>query len=325
MIRLVRAELRRLTSRRMTLITAIVLLVAVALLGIGVNFAVSPPSSADVAEQRQYYEQAHHEWEQQDHDQQLQDCMSNGDSREDCESYTGEPKPEDYALTASSLVDVGDYVMVAAAVVAMLASYLVAASSIGAEYTSGALANWLTFVPRRLQVYGSKLIAVVLGSALVGAVVTFLVLGLAALLTRLHDGSLSGVDHLAAMGGRAVVLTAAAGVLGFVLALVTRHTVAAVGAVLGYLVVSTVLGGLSFNADGFFRGVPPWLAENNARAFLQHGLDYTQYRDVTAADGTNTESVERHITFGHSAVYWLVVVVVAVVGAALVFRRRDVT
>ena len=122
-----------------------------------------------------------------------------------------------------------------------------------------------------------------------------------------------------------MVLAIIAGVLGFALALVTRHTVAALGAVLGYLVAATVLGGFAMNADGPLAGLPPWLAENNVQAFLQHGSTYYQYTSVVTDSGVTQNGIEQHLSFGHSAVYWLVIVVVAVVVAALVFRRRDVT
>ncbi len=325
LLRLIRAELRRLVSRRLTVITALVLLAGVGLFQLAVNSAVSPPSAEFVAQQQQSYQQARQEWEKVDHAQAIQDCVAQGETQANCERYEAAPDPADYAITPSSFVDIGGIAMLFGAFVSMLATYLVAASFIGAEYTSGALANWLTFVPERLAVYAAKLVAVVLGSALAGAVVNFLVLGLAALLTRAHDGTLAGASTVAEQAGRAVVLAVIAGVLGFAIALVSRHTVAALGVVLGYLVVSTVLGAFTQNADGPLGGLPPWLPENNVQAFLKHGHDYYQYVQTVTPDGISGDGITKHIAFGHSAIYWLVVVVVAVVGAAVVFRRRDVT
>lgn len=324
MIRLVRAELRRLGARRMTLITALLLLVAVGLFQLVVREQVSPPSAADVAQQRQYYEQAHRDWEQYQAEG-VEDCVETGETRDACQANYPEPTPADYALTATPFADAGSSAVLLGTLLAMLSAYLVSASSIGAEYTSGALANWLTFVPQRLRVFATKLASVVAFSAVVGAVVSFLMLGLAALLTRAYDGTLTGVGDLSADAGRAVVLSAIAGVLGFALALVSRHTVAAVGVVLAYLVVGSVLSGLTRDADGALAWLPPYLPENNVQAFLQHGMDYEQYRETTTAQGTSYEEVVRHLTFGHSAVYWLVVVGVAVGVAVVVFRRRDVT
>ena len=190
--RLVGAELRRLTSRRMTLITAIVLLVAVGLFQLVVNSAVSPPSAAALAQQQQSYQQARQEWEHTDHAQAMQDCLAQGETQQNCDQETAAPDPADWALTPAAFHEIGGTAILFGAFVSMLAAYLVSSSFIGAEYTSGSLANWLTFVPQRLRVYAAKLITVVLGSAVTGAVVTFLVLGLAALLTRAHGGALTG-------------------------------------------------------------------------------------------------------------------------------------
>jgi ABC-2 type transport system permease protein len=211
------------------------------------------------------------------------------------------------------------------AYVALLASFLVGASFIGAEYSTGSLANWLTFVPQRLKVYGSKLVAVVLASAFGGALASFVMLGLVALFTGLYGGGLTGLGDAAATAGRAVPVAVLAGVAGFTFALLTRHTVAALGIALGYLVASAVLGTLASDADGPLGWLPPWLPENNVAAFLEHGTTYTQYVMTVTESGTSGDSVEKHLSFGHSAVYWLVLLVVAVVSGALVFRRRDVT
>lgn len=320
--RLVLTELRRLCSRRVTVVAALLVLLGVGLFQLAVNDEVSPPSPSDVAQQRQYYEQAHQEWEQT-HVAQEQDCQASGQSAEEC--AWPEPTPADFSLTAAPFADVAPSAVRLSAYVTLLAAFLVGASFIGAEYSTGSLANWLTFVPRRLSVYGSKLLAVVLASALAGAVASFLMLGLVVLLTRLHGGDLVGLGTAAASAGRAVPIAVLAGVAGFVFALLTRHTVAALGIALGYLVVSAVLGGLAQNADGPLGWLPPWLPENNLAAFLEHGSTYTQYVLTTTEQGTSGDSVEKHITFGHSAVYWLVLLVVAVVSAAVVFRRRDVT
>jgi len=321
-LRLVAAELGRLRSRRLTLAAALLVLAAVGLFQIAVADEVSPPSPADVTEQRQFYEQAHQEWEQS-HAAQEKDCQDSGQAPADC--VWPEPTPADYALTATPFADIAPAGVQLSAYVALLAAFGVGASFIGAEYSTGSLANWLTFVPQRLKVYGSKAVAVALASAVGGAVASFLMLGLVALLTRLNGGGLTGLGDAAATAGRAVPIAVLAGVAGFVFALLTRHTVAALGIALGYVVASAVLSTIASNADGPLGWLPPWLPENNVAAFLEHGTTYQQYVQTVTAQGTSGDSVEKHISFGHSAAYWAVLLVVAVVSAALVFRRRDVT
>ncbi len=314
--RLVRTELGRLRSRRLSVLVAVALVVVVGLYGVALVLQVRPPTASET---QQVYRGAHDAWAAS-HAQNVSDCVTSGETREDCESYDPEPRLADYVVTPPSFDGVGEGALLLGAFLAMLAGYLVAASFIGAELGTGSLANWLTFVPRRLHVLGSKLVAVVLGSALAGACTVFTAVGLAALVTHAYGLPVTGAGTLAQSAGRGVALAALAGVLGFAVALLTRHTVAAIGVALGYAVVGTVLRGLSSDADGRFAGLPPWLPENNVLAFLQHGYDYEQYSRL-AADG----AVERHLGFGHSAVYWLVLLLVAVVASAVVFRRRDVT
>jgi len=320
--RLLVVELRRLVSRRVTLVAGLLLLAAVGLFQLAVDEQVSPPSASQVTEQQRYFDQAHQEWEQE-HATQEKQCLDSGGSQADC--AWPEPTPADYALTASSFADVAGTAVQLSAYVTLLAAFLVGASFIGAEYSTGSLANWLTFVPRRLLVYASKVGAVLLASAAAAAVTNFLMLGLVALLTRVHGGDLVGLGAMASTAGRAIPIACLAGVAGFVFALLTRHTVAALGIALGYVLVSGVLGGLAANAEGPLGWLPPWLAENNVDAFLKHGSTYTQYVLTTTEQGTSGTEVEKHISFGHSAAYWAVLLVAAVVSAALVFRRRDVT
>ena len=319
---LVLVELKRLRSRRVTLVAAILVLLGVGLFQLLVASEVTPPSAADVTQQQQYYEQAHQEWEQ-NHEAQEKLCVEQGGTQSDCVQY--EPTPADYSLTATPFADIAPLAVQLSAYITLLAAFLVGASFIGAEYSTGSLANWLTFVPQRLLVYGSKLVAVALASALGGAVASFLMLGLVALLTRVNGGALTGLRTVADDAGRAVPIAVLAGVAGFVFALLTRHTVAALGIALGYLVVSAVLGTVTQDADGPLGWLPPWLPEHNVTAFLEHGTTYEQYVMTVTESGTSGDSIEKHLSFGHSVAYWGVLLVVAVVSGALVFRRRDVT
>jgi ABC-2 type transport system permease protein len=321
MTRLIAAELRRLASRRMSWVAVLLLLLGVGLFQLAVNDQVAPPSATEVAQNQQYLDQARQDW-QANHAQNEKECLDSGESAADC-SFP-EPTAADYGLAPTPFADVAGSAVGLSAFLALLASYLLSASSIGAEYTTGAIANWLTFVPQRLRVYASKLVAVVLASAALGALVNFGMFGLAALVTRLHGGALAGAGPVAATSGRAVVLAMLAGVIGFCLALVTRHTVAAVGLVLGYLVVAFVVQGLS-SFVAALHGVPPWMPDQNLLAFLQHGSTYSIAVQTPTPDGIDYNQIEKHISFGHSVAYWAVVLVVAVGGSALVFRRRDVT
>lgn len=323
MIRLVGAELTRLRSRRLSIVAALVVLAAVALFQIAIHSEVAP-SAAVQAQGQQAYEQAQKEW-QDSHATNVAECLQEGGStQEECESYDPAPTPQNYSAVPESFDEVGSIGVTTAAYLAMFTSFLVAASFIGAEYATGSLANWLTFVPQRLKVFVSKGVAVVLGSALLGAVAVFATLGLTAAQVAAHGEPLVRAGHLAASGGRAVVLVAVAGLLGYVLALLARHTVAAIVVPLAYGLVRTVLVGFTQDADAPLAWLPPYLPELNLQAFLDRGATYSQYRSVLA-DGSDYTEIEKHVSFAHSGVYWLTVVVVAVLVGAGVFKRRDVT
>jgi ABC-2 type transport system permease protein len=322
-IRLVGAELTRLRSRRLSIVAVIVVLACVALFQLAIRSEVAPSAAAQ-AQGQQAYEQAQKEW-QDSHVAYITACVQSGEgTQEECESENPAPVASDYAVVPSPFDQVGQDGVTTATYLAMFASFLVAASFIGAEYASGSLANWLTFVPQRLRVFASKGIAVVLGSALLGAVTVFATLGLTALQVAHHGEPLLRSGHLAAAGGRAVVLVALAGLVGYVLALVTRHTVAAIVVPLGYGIVRTVLLAFTQNVDAPLAWLPPYLPELNLQAFVERGATYTQYRQ-SLADGSDYTEVEKHLSFAHSGLYWLVLAVVTVVVGALVFRRRDVT
>jgi ABC-2 type transport system permease protein len=322
-IRLVGAELTRLRSRRLSIVAVIVALAAVALFQIAIHSEVAPSAAAQ-AQGQQAYEQDQKAW-QDSHEADVKACVQSGDgTQEECEKENPAPRPEDYLAVPASFDVVGAAGVTTATYLAMFAGFLVAASFIGAEYSTGSLANWLTFVPQRLLVFASKGIAVVIGSALLGAVAVFATLGLTAAQVAHHGEPLTGAGHLAASGGRAVVLAAVAGLVGYVLALLTRHTVAAIVVPLAYGLVRAVLYGFTQDVDAPLAWLPPYLPELNLQAFVEHGATYTQYRSVLA-DGSDYTEIEKHISFAHSGLYWLTLAVVAIVAGAVVFRQRDVT
>ena len=64
MIALLGAELNRLRSRRITLVTLLVVVLGAGLFQFAVNSAVTPPSGAEVAQGRAQYEEALRDYEQ---------------------------------------------------------------------------------------------------------------------------------------------------------------------------------------------------------------------------------------------------------------------
>lgn len=203
-------------------------------------------------------------------------------------------------------------------------AFLLGASVVAAEFSTGSLGNWLTFQPRRLRVGLSKLAAASGGGLLVAAAG----IGLAWLGSWMV-GTLNRPDSdrqlplltdfgepLSHLVLRHVGLVMVAGVIGAALAFLVRNTGAVVGVVIGYVVV--VEGIL---AQGYFRGrLSPWLPATNIEGFLNRGTTYTAER-CTAGQ---CDYAMVPLSYTHAWVYLSVFGLVLAAVAVLVFRRRDV-
>lgn len=324
MTRLLLAELSRLRSRRLTWVALIVIVLILAGLQLAVYNSVKPLTSQETAQAQVQYQQAKKEYdansEQNKADEQA--CVDQGGgTAEECSS---EPKLEWYS--ARSVVKFDEITTIAVTISVFLTGLAVlflGASFIGAEYSSGALANWLSFIPERGKVFASKLVALVLGAAVVSVLASALTLGLAAAIAQLTDAPVSGVQKIVELGGRGILISVICAAIGFCLAMLTRHTIAAAGTVLGYLFVSFVLTIVTSAVPGLAK-IKSWQPENNLLALLNHGYTYTVYVPKVTPDGVSADPVDHLITFGHSAAYWSVIVLVVVAGTFAVFRRRDV-
>ncbi|MGW6278193.1 hypothetical protein [Kribbella sp. NPDC055071] len=164
-----------------------------------------------------------------------------------------------------------------------LLAFLIGASFIGADFSTGSIATWLTFEPRRLRVYISKLAAPSLVAAPVAILVVSLLTGGIWLIVDRY-GSTAGVTantwgDLAGTAGRIILLTCASAIVGTAVGLMTRHTAAALGIVIAYLVL----------IEGTFSGVlqqhQVWLVGANIRGWIHHGTTYPALECSPVADG----------------------------------------
>lgn len=320
MIRLIGAELDRMTSRRLTVVLALAVVALVALFQLAVASAVTPPSAAEVAVAQQGFQRDLKDW-QLHHEELQQQCVDGGGSEAEC--TIPQPTPQDYGLAPTPFGDIASSGVALAVVLAMLAAYLLGSSLIGAEYGSGSIGNWLTFVPRRESVYAAKVVAVAVGAAALGVVASASMVGLAALVTVVIGQPLTGAGDVIATAARGVPLVVWAALIGFCAAMLTRHTVAALGVLLGYgllYIAANILGSLIPTVSR----LAPWRLETNIQAFLSYGTDYDVYRRTVTAAGVDYESVTRHLSFGVASLYLTIVLVVVLAATLVVFRRRDV-
>ena len=320
---LVGVELRRLWWRRLT---KVALAIAVLLTGMTLYGAYQSTAPDTIAERVQSYRQTVAQFPQMVKDcQQAQaQARESGDAGADfgCAQLTaptpaefGLESPEAGALTAS-LATTNAYLY------AFLA-FVLGASFIGAEYSSGSLGTWLTFEPRRLRVASAKLLAAGAGGAGVAAVGLGLTAVGAWLVSRINqpDPALqlptaAADESITQLLIRCLVVAVAAGAAGVALGMLVRNTGAVVGIVLGYgVVVEGVL------AQALAHGrLAPWLPLKNLEAFVERGSTY--FAEACTPNGCQMEAMR--VTYTHGWVYLLVLSIVGVIAALAVFRHRDV-
>lgn len=324
MIALLRAELLRIRSRRLTWVALGLVVLIVLAVQIAVYTSVRPLTAAEQSRAQASYQEALRDYEQnkEQYEQNAQECVDQGNPREVCDY---KPTLENYAQrSVSTFADVADLAVTVSVLMTALALLILSASLVGADFSSGALSNWLSFLPERTKVFLTKLAAPVLVGAAATAVLAFAALGLTALVTTLAGADVVGLGHAAAQAGRGTMLGVVAVLVGFGIAMLTRHTIAAVGAVLAYLFLTFVYNILVYRVPAI-QGLQRVLPENHALSLLNHGHTYTTYVNQVTADGTyQQEAVEHTISFAASGLYWVVVLGVLVGVAYVVFRRRDV-
>ena len=322
MMRLLRAEMARLLTRRFTLLALLGLAAGIALFQVAVFVAASPPNPAEVAENQARFEYALAEW-REDHDEYVQRCVDQGGTPQVCAANWPEPEAEDYGLEATAFDEIGEVAALLAVLMAALVLFVLAASFIGAEFTTGAIANWLSFVPRRGAVFAAKLVAMVLFTVVVSALASTLTLGIAALISSAYGGDLSTLGEHAATMARGLAVVAIVVVLGFCAGLVTRHTAAALGVLLGYCLLWVLRNAILQNA-AWAQRLTPWSAEGNLAAILDNGHTYAIPEERLTDRGLETDFLERTLSLPAGLLYWAVVLTVVVGGSLIIFRRRDV-
>lgn len=322
MMRLLRAEVARLLTRRFTLLALLGLLAGIALFQVAVFVAASPPNPAEVAENQARFEYALAEW-QEDHDEYVQRCVDQGGTPQVCAANWPQPQAEDYGLAATPFAEIGAVAALLAVLMAALTLFVLAASFIGAEFTTGAIANWLSFVPRRGAVFAAKIVAIVIFTVVVSALASALTLGIAALISSAYGGDLTTLGQHAGTAARGLLVVTIIAVLGFCAGLVTRHTAAALGVLLGYLLLWVLRNGILQNA-AWAQRLTPWSAEGNLSAILGNGHTYAIPEQRLTDRGLETEFLERTLSLSAGLLYWAVVLTVVVTGSVLIFRRRDV-
>jgi ABC-2 type transport system permease protein len=320
MTRLVVAEVSRLLSRRFTAIALIVLLLGLGGYQLVVNVSLSPATSEQLVAAQRAYEQSHEDWVD-NHEKYERECRDTGGTPQEC--TIPEPMLADFSAGPTPFKEAARTALEVSTVLVALVAFMIAASFMGAEYSSGSIANWLTFVPRRGRVFWSKLLTMLGFASLLGAFAGALVLFAAAVLARLHDSPIESVAELGAMGGRGVLAVIGFTVLGFCAALLTRHTAGAIGVLLGYAVVWIVRSG-PLSSLAWAQRLTPWTPEASLAAIVKHGYTYSVPIEKVTPEGATIEWVEQTVSLTHGAIYWSILITLVIIVSLLIFRRRDV-
>jgi ABC-2 type transport system permease protein len=331
------AETRRLVKRRFVKLVVIGTLAILAAVVVGMYFSNQKLGPAQIADAKV---QAQHELEEQ--------TRQIAAERQRCEAVAGTPEAANYPpdcaqitgptesdITAESFLPptfdfrqkFGPMVTTLAALLALMA-FVIGASFVGAEWHSGGMMNLLLWRPGRIQVLGTKLLALLVGLTALTTVTAAVWTGLFTLVARQRgrlDSMTAGVwRSFALMEVRALVLVLVLGAVGFGLASIGRHTAMALGVAIAVIVLFQFGLGIVLSQVNvkFLEAylIPTWIdAWLDKKAVLQN-FDTCNY---SAINGCQPDTLT--ITWPMAGGV-LALVFVAVVGAAMwTMRTRDIT
>ncbi|GAA4564458.1 hypothetical protein GCM10023176_10430 [Micromonospora coerulea] len=331
-------ELRRLAKRRLTRLLLVLLVLGLA--GVATAFAFSSHklSPAVVAEAQAKsdadYQRAVKDWERS-----VAECDAAAGRGEKTEERYGpdcgrqwQPQPEMFdpkwnlPYQFDFRGEFGIFIAVFAGAVALFA-FLVGASFVGAEWSTGGMMNLLLWRPKRLAVLGTKLAAVL--TALLGvSVVLGALWTLAFWLIGTYRGSTakvtSGVWQSTAISGvRALALVLVVGAVAFALASLGRHTAMALGAAVGVGVISEIGIRLAVTMAGVRFG-ERYVLSTYALAWFEKQWKLIDYRSCDFVQG-QCNPKEMLVTWQDSALVLGLGSALVLVVAFWTMRRRDIS
>ncbi|WP_117209684.1 ABC transporter permease subunit [Allorhizocola rhizosphaerae] len=325
---LVKAENRRLFKRRMTKWSLVigVLILAAIFAGIFFSHQKSTPQAIAAAEAQaeQQYQQAIKDWETRDKAL----CESSGRPAETCvppqrEWFQGEHLlPPSFSFKGAF----GDLLIIWAAIMAMIA-FLIGATFVGAEWSSGAMMNLLTWRPKRMSVLGTKL-GVLLGGMTIVGVVTFALWTGGLWLTGQYRGDTNGMTSgtwqsfgLSGLRGIGMILLFAT--LGFTIASIGRHTALAMGLAIGVIVVGQI--GLSIVLQiARVAYAEQYLIPVHMTAWLNKQITLTDYSGSVSCGPNGCDAPQKVLTYTDSGLLGLGLALVIAAIAFWSIRRRDI-
>lgn len=214
-----------------------------------------------------------------------------------------------------------------AAILALVA-FVVGASFIGAEWSSGGMMNLLLWRPQRVKVLLTKLAALVTGMAgLTVVTAAAWTAGFWIVATNRGDTGrvTSGVWQSAALTGlRAAVLVILAATVGFALASLGRHTALALGGAIGLMIVGQFGLGIMLSIAQV-KFVEMWLLPTYLMAWMRQRITLENWQACEYSYSGGCEPETFDITWQSSAVIFAVGTALVLGAAIWTMRRRDIS
>ena len=329
-MRLLRAELERFRHRGVVrLVTAMVLLASVGYVILAWS-NTAPPTAAERAAAQELHDQSAAQLAVTS-PRFVTRCLARkeaveaqGQVFEMSRAPLEQPPVEAYLESPPEFGEVGPSAAHGLGIAAVIAALAMGVSFVAAEFGSGSMGTWLTFVPRRTRVVRTKTTAAALG-ILPGTLAAFAVATFGiALVFQVRGMSLDDSVAWSEIGRTALVVIPAAvvaAILGAAIAFALRHAAAVAGIVVWWFVAVEV------TLPQIFPAVAPATVGLNLRAWLDGSATYIvdECRPNPDLPGTQLcESVTKAVGAGHGAVVVLLFTAVVVAIGAFAFRRRAV-
>ncbi|MEV1153939.1 ABC transporter permease subunit [Micromonospora chokoriensis] len=336
---LYRTELRRLAKRRFTRYMTLLGLVVLAAVVVGVFFTNQKIDAGQLARAERQADQQYQEqvrWSEQERVacEQAKTAGTATDGRypPDCSVITPPPreeiKAEWFLPSTFNFRETFDETLIPFAAILALVGFVIGASFVGAEWSTGGMMNLLLWRPKRLTVLLTKLAALltgILAVTLPAAVLWFAGFWAVATFRGSTEKVTSGVMQSAILTGvRGVALVLVLTTIGFALASLGRHTAMALGGVVAVMVVGQFgLGILLAMANVKF--AEAWLLPTYALAWMTKTVTLQDWNSCNATYFGECKPATLDITWQQSSVLFSVGLVV-ILGAALwAMRRRDIS